>query len=82
MATMTIRNIDEALKNSLRLAAARNGCSMEEEVRRILRKNLLPKSSRKGLGSKIHKHFQPIGVTELSLPPRSLPRDKSDLFEE
>jgi antitoxin FitA len=37
MATLTIRNIDEDLKTSLRVQAARHGQSMEEEVRCILR---------------------------------------------
>jgi phosphopantothenoylcysteine decarboxylase/phosphopantothenate--cysteine ligase len=36
MATLTIRNLPEATRHRLRLAAAANGRSMEEEVRRIL----------------------------------------------
>jgi phosphopantothenoylcysteine decarboxylase/phosphopantothenate--cysteine ligase len=36
MATLTIRNLDEATKARLRLQAAAHGVSMEEEVRRIL----------------------------------------------
>jgi plasmid stability protein len=34
---MTIRNIDDAIKTRLRLRAALNGRSMEEEARDILR---------------------------------------------
>ena len=82
MATITIRNIDESLKDSLRLSAARNGCSMEEEVRRILRKNLLPKTLKKGLGSRIHKRFQQTGTVNLPVPGRSLPRQTTSLFQE
>ena len=37
MAVMTIRNIDDAIKTRLRLRAALNGRSMEEEARDILR---------------------------------------------
>lgn len=37
MAVMTIRNIDDAIKSRLRLRAALNGRSMEEEARDILR---------------------------------------------
>jgi len=37
MASITIRNLDEATKRSLRERAARNGRSMEEEVRLLLR---------------------------------------------
>ena len=38
MSTLTVRNIDDDLKQRLRLEAARHGHSMEEEVRRILRR--------------------------------------------
>ena len=37
MASITIRQLDEALKTALRLRAAANGRSMEDEVRTILR---------------------------------------------
>lgn len=37
---MLIRGIDDKLKRALRLRAAENGQSMEEEVRQILRKAL------------------------------------------
>ena len=37
MASLLIRQIDDNLKRQLRLRAAENGRSMEEEVRRILR---------------------------------------------
>jgi plasmid stability protein len=36
MATLTIRNVDEATHKALRLRAAEKGRSVEEEVRRIL----------------------------------------------
>ena len=37
MASITIRQLDEATKKKLRLRAARNGRSMEDEVRTLLR---------------------------------------------
>lgn len=37
MASLTIRNIDDDVKNRLRVRAARRGASMEEEARAILR---------------------------------------------
>ena len=37
MPTITVRNIDDNLKQRLKAQAAKHGCSMEEEVRRILR---------------------------------------------
>lgn len=38
MASLTIRNIDNDLKERLRIRAAKQGHSMEEEVRIILRR--------------------------------------------
>jgi phosphopantothenoylcysteine decarboxylase / phosphopantothenate---cysteine ligase len=37
MASLTVRQLDDRLKNRLRLRAARNGRSVEEEIRTILR---------------------------------------------
>ena len=37
MASLTVRKLDEALKAQLRLRAARNGRSVEDEVRVLLR---------------------------------------------
>ena len=42
MAQFTVRNIEEDLKVSLKQRAARHGCSLEEEVRRILRTAVRP----------------------------------------
>ena len=48
MAMLTIRNLDESLKSQLRVRDAHHGCSMEEEVRDILRQELLsPKPQKK-----------------------------------
>lgn len=40
MSSITIRNLDDKLKASLRLRAARHGLSMEQEVRNILQSTL------------------------------------------
>lgn len=40
MSVLHIRGIDDALKRKLRVRAAENGHSMEEEVRQILRHTL------------------------------------------
>src|SRR3954464_1852690 len=45
MASITIRKLDEAVKAELRLRAARNGRSVEDEVRVILRGASLPTQS-------------------------------------
>ena len=78
MPMLTIRNIDEALKTRLRVFAAKQGVSMEEQARIILRNALYPQKRKKGLGSKIHQRFADIGGVDLELPKRSLPRQAPD----
>lgn len=82
MAMLTVRNLDETLKAQLRISAAKHGCSMEEEVRRILREVLLPQTGQKGLGSRLHKRVMDLtGGVELELPPRSAPRPVPDFSD-
>lgn len=73
MATLTIRNLDNDLKSSLRVQAARHGQSMEEEVRSILRQALAKPSSSTGLGQRLVERFKAVTV-DLPVPPRRLPR--------
>lgn len=75
MSTLTIRNIEPALKDKLRHAAAAHGRSMEEEVRTILRNVLTQPAATTGLGSRIHARFARLGGVELPLSERrDLPR--------
>lgn len=41
MATITVRNLDDEIKELLRISAAKNGHSMEEEARMILKQALV-----------------------------------------
>lgn len=70
MANITIRNLDDALKGRLRMAAARHGHSMEEEVRVILRQALAPAEETKGLGSRIRQRFTEDSAV-LEIAPRT-----------
>lgn len=72
MTTLTIRNLDPALKEKLRVTAAEHGRSMEEEVRTILRNTLNRPDSEVsgGLGSRIHARFAELGGVELAEPRR------------
>lgn len=70
MASLTIRNIDDALKRRLRLQAAGNGRSMEEEVREILRASVGASPAPADLGRTIHARFAALGGIELDLPAR------------
>jgi len=75
MASLTLRNIDESLKASLRICAAENGRSMEEEARQILKHFLLQKKSDAGIGTLISNRFSPAGGVDLPEMPRHTPRN-------
>ncbi|MBI2799848.1 MAG: pantothenate metabolism flavoprotein [Gammaproteobacteria bacterium] len=70
MANLTIRNIDEELKTSLRVRAARNGCSMEQEVREILRRAVLPPVADSSFVERIRARFVDLKVDALPIPKR------------
>ncbi|MBS0194808.1 MAG: plasmid stabilization protein [Proteobacteria bacterium] len=81
MATMTIRNLDDALKARLRMRAARHGQSMEEEARSILRAALAQRvedESAATLYTAIRARMEPLGGVELALPPRPAMREPPD----
>jgi len=77
MATLTIRNIDTAVKERLRVRAAEHGHSMEAEARRILQTALTKDASRSGrsLSQRIHARFAALGGVDLELPPREPARE-------
>ena len=70
MASITIRNLDEALKRSLRIRAAEHGRSMEEEAREILRQAMSRPAPAADLGQAIHRRFAALGGVDLELPAR------------
>ena len=72
MATLTIRNVDAAVKERLRLRAARHGRSMEAEARTILREAVAGDrdQAEPNLAEAIRRRFAPLGGVDLELPPR------------
>jgi antitoxin FitA len=84
MATITIRNLDNSVKKSLRIQAAFHDRSMEEEARIIIKNALqstkAPDEVKKGLGSLIHQRFQSAGGVDLTLPARNQPARKPDIL--
>ena len=71
MATLTIRNIDAAAKERLRVRAARHGQSMEAELRSILNQALERDEDRAApnLAEAIRRRFAPLGGVELEPHP-------------
>ena len=76
-ASITIRNLDPALKERLRVRAAQHGQSMEAEARRILQTVLAPQEAPpvRHLYDRVRARFAPLGGVDLELPPREPVRD-------
>jgi antitoxin FitA len=76
MATLTIRNLDEDTKTRLRIRAAKNGRSMEEEARTLLATAVRSRPGRPvDLAASIRRRFEPFGGVELEMPAREPGRD-------
>jgi plasmid stability protein len=61
---LVVRRIEEEVKTRLKRRAAIHGCSMEEEVRRILRNAVKEDNGPvTRLGSRIAARFRPVGLT-------------------
>ena len=81
MASITVRNLEDGLKHRLRVRAAENGRSMEEEARDILRTALYRQQpEQENLARSIRSRFSPLGGVELDIPPRS-PMRKPPKFD-
>ena len=61
MASITIRNLDDGFKRRLRVRAAENGRSMEEEAGEILRCTVGEAPPPKDLGRAIQARFAALG---------------------
>jgi plasmid stability protein len=79
MASITIRRLDDVVKARLRIQAARNGRSMEEEARLVLSAALKEEPKRTmNLAESIRRLVAPLGGVELELPPREPVREPPD----
>jgi plasmid stability protein len=76
MATLTIRNLDDDLKDRLRRRAAANERSVQDEVRVILASALAGQAKpQHGIGQSIAAYFSSIDGDNVDLPARvDLPR--------
>jgi antitoxin FitA len=79
MASITIRNLEEKTKRKLKIRAAMNGRSMEQEAREILTSALRQKPEKPKTGADlaaaIRRRFAPLGGVDLELPSREAIRD-------
>ncbi len=74
MTSLTIRHVDDATRQRLRMRAARHGVSMEEEARRILKEALRPTEAPSGLGTRLLERFAGLATEEFVMPQRRTPR--------
>ena len=75
MASITIRNLDDGLKQRLRVRAAEHGRSMEEEAREILRQVIGPSAPPRDLAAAIRSRVASFGGVVLEIPKRDAMRD-------
>ena len=75
MASITIRNLDDDIKQRLRVRAAEHGRSMEEEARDILRRVMSDAASPRDLAAAIRARVTRAGRAELTLPAREPMRE-------
>lgn len=75
MAVLTIRNVDDSVKQRLRERAAAHGRSVEAEVRAILESAVREDRHQPSLVEELLGAFAGGGGVELELPPREAARE-------
>jgi plasmid stability protein len=76
MASITIRRLEDATKERLRIRASRHGRSMEEEAREILRAALSGRRApARNLAESIRRRLAGVGGVELPRLPREPVRE-------
>jgi antitoxin FitA len=78
MAALSIRNLDESVKQRLQSRAARHGRSMEAEARAILTEAVQEPADSAGLFTALLDRFGELGGIDLELPDRTEPARAAD----
>ena len=78
MAAMSIRNLDDRVRERLRVRAAAHGRSMEAEIRTILTEAVREPDDADGLFATVLNRFGELGGIDLDLPERSTPARAAD----
>jgi len=81
LAALSIRDLDDDVKERLRVRAARNGRSMEAEIRAILAAAVREPKDAEGLFTSMLERFGALGGVELELPARAARPRAADLAE-
>lgn len=73
MSAVSIRNLDDRVKQRLRVRAARHGRSMEAEMRAILTAAVSEPDDDAGLLQTLLSRFGELGGVDLDIPKRTTP---------
>ncbi len=79
MVAVSIRGLDERVKERIRVRAARHGRSMEAEMRAILTEAVSEPKEDRGLFGALADRFGVLGGVELEVPVRSVRPRAADL---
>lgn len=79
MAAVSIRDLDDGVRERLRVRAAQHGRSMEAEIRAILTEAVRRPGEGVGLAQALLTRFGALGGVDLDLPARSQPPRAADL---
>ena len=82
MASITIRNLDDDIKQRLRVRAAEHGRSMEEEAREILRRVMGESAPPRNLAAAIRSRLAASDRVDLELPAREAMREPPEFGRE
>jgi len=81
MAALSIRDLDDAVREKLRIRAAEHGRSMEAEIRDILTAAVTDDAPTTDLFGALTDRFARLGGVDLDLPARSTPPRAANLPE-
>lgn len=78
MAAISVRDLDDAVRDRLRIRAARNGRSMEAEIRDILTTAVRESEPSADLFNTLLDRFTALGGVDLPVPARKMPARAAD----
>jgi len=81
LAAISVRDLDDSVRDRLRVRAARNGRSMEAEIREILTAAVSEPDPPTDLFITLLERFGELGGVEVPVPPRSSPARAADFSE-
>ena len=79
MAAVSIRNLDDGVKERLRMRAASHGRSMESEIRAILVEAVTEPDQHRGMLATLMERFGDLGGVDLEVPARATSPRAADL---